>query len=107
MDYEFKTTFWMDFNIAENYGIDAVKETFNRVFREWKTNYTFLYELTIVMNLKCWDHYEKNNIEISKLYAKYYHQLRDYGLNNLKGKELEYFVNNLYDYLKKMGYIHN
>ena len=99
MDYEFKTTFWMDFNIAEQYGIDAVKETFKRVFREWNTNYTFLYELTLVMNLKCWYHYENNNIEISKLYAKYYYKLRDYGLNNLKGKELEYFVNNLYEYL--------
>ena len=107
MDYEFKTTFRVDFTIADNYGIDAVKETFKRVFREWKTNYIFLYELTLVMNLKCWEHYKNNNIEISKLYAKYYHQLRDYSLNNLKGKELEYFVNNLYDYLKKMGFIHN
>ena len=107
MDYEFKTTFWMDFNIAEQYGIEAVKDTFKRAFNEWKTDYIFLYELTLVMNLNCWYHYKKNNIKLSKLYAKYYHQLRDYGLNNLKGKELEYFVNNLYDYLKKMGFIHN
>ena len=95
MDYEFKTTFWMDFNIAEQYGIDAVKETFNRVFKEWKTNYTFFYELTLVMNWKCWYHYEKNNIKLSKLYANYYNQLCEYGLNNLKGKEREDFIKNL------------
>ena len=95
MDYEFKTTFWMDFNIAENYGIDAVKETFKRVFREWKTNYTFLYELTLVMNWKCWYHYENNNIKLSKLYANYYNQLCEYGINNLKGKEREDFIKNL------------
>ena len=44
---------------------------------------------------KCWQHYEKNNIEISKLYSEYYYQLREYGLDNLKGKELEYFIKTL------------
>ena len=91
MAYEFKTTFLMDFNIAEQYGIEAVKDTFKRAFNEWKTNYTFLYELTLIMNWKSWYHYEKNNIEISKLYAKYFCKLCEYGMKNLKGKEREDF----------------
>ena len=95
MDYEFKTTFWMDFNIAEKFGIEAVKDTFKRAFNEWKTDYTFFYELTLVMNWKCWYHYENNNIELSKLYAKYYNQLCEYGMENLKGKEREDFIKNL------------
>ena len=95
MSYEFKTTFWMDFTIADKFGIEAVKDTFKRAFSEWKTDYIYLTELTLVINWKCWQHYEKNNIEISKLYSEYYYQLREYGLDNLKGKELEYFINTL------------
>lgn len=95
MSYEFKTTFWMDFTIADKFGIEAVKDTFKRAFSEWKTNYIYLTELTLVINWKCWQHYEKNNIEISKLYSEYYYQLREYGLDNLKGKELEYFIKTL------------
>jgi len=33
MDYEFKTTFWMDFTIADAFGLDAVRDTFKRSFR--------------------------------------------------------------------------
>lgn len=95
MSYEFKTTFWMDFTIADKFGIEAVKDTFKRAFSEWKTDYIYLTELTLVINWKCWEHYEKNNIEISKLYSEYYYQLREYGLDNLKGKELEYFIKTL------------
>ena len=95
MSYEFKTTFWMDFTIADKFGIEAVKDTFKRAFSEWKTNYIYLTELTLVINWKCWQHYEKNNIEISKLYSEYYYQLREYGLDNLKAKELEYFIKTL------------
>ena len=95
MSYEFKTTFWMDFTIADKFGIEAVKDTFKRAFSEWKTNYIYLTELTLVINWKCWQHYENNNIEISKLYSEYYYQLREYGLDNLKGKELEYFIKTL------------
>ena len=95
MSYEFKTTFWMDFTIADKFGIDAVKDTFKRAFSEWKTDYIYLTELTLVINWKCWQHYEKNNIEISKLYSEYYYQLREYCLDNLKGKELEYFIKTL------------
>ena len=95
MSYEFKTTFWMDFTIADKFGIEAVKDTFKRAFSEWKTDYIYLTELTLVINWKCWEHYENNNIEISKLYSEYYYQLREYCLDNLKGKELEYFIKTL------------
>lgn len=95
MSYKFQTTFWMDFTIADRFGLDAIKDTFNRAFNEWKTNHIYLTELTLVMNWKCWQHYEAKNIQFSQLYQDYYYQLREYGLDNLKGNELQHFIKTL------------
>ena len=38
MEYDFKTTFWSDFTIADAFGLTAVRDTFNRSFRDWKFN---------------------------------------------------------------------
>ena len=49
-----KTTFWVDFSIADMFGQNSIRETFQRVFDEWKSNYVYLTELTMVLNWKCW-----------------------------------------------------
>ena len=36
--YELKTTFWEDFTIAESFGVEAILDTFNRSFDNWKNN---------------------------------------------------------------------
>ena len=66
--YETMTTFWQDFSIADRFGIEAVKDTYKRAFTEWKSNYKYLTELVMVLNWKIWEHYEKNNKELSKVY---------------------------------------
>ena len=33
------TTFYSDFSIADNFGIDAVKDTYKRAFKSWKSDY--------------------------------------------------------------------
>ena len=38
LGYEPKTTFWEDFSIADRFGLDAVKDTYIRAFKEWKNN---------------------------------------------------------------------
>lgn len=40
-DYQFKTTFWTDFSIADIFGVSAIKDTFNRAFEEWRDNYIY------------------------------------------------------------------
>ena len=57
--YELQTTFWEDFSIADRFGLAAVLDTFNRAFREWKGDYKFLTELTLVLNHKIWQYHEK------------------------------------------------
>ena len=43
------STFWQDFCIADAFGLNAVQDTFNRAFGEWKTNYKMLTELVGVL----------------------------------------------------------
>ena len=48
--YKPVTTFYQDFSIAEKYGIDGIKDTYQRAFEEWKDDYKFLTELVMVLN---------------------------------------------------------
>lgn len=88
--YKSKTTFMEDFMIADKFGIDAIKDTYKRAFKEWKSNKEYLTELTVVMNLQCWRWYEKND-QYCKLYSDLYYQTSDYARDKLKGDDLKYF----------------
>lgn len=90
--YESKTTFWSDFTIAESFGTNAVKDTFNTSFRNWKRNAEYVTELAIVTNLKCWHWYYKGNLELSRQYSDYYYKVRGWCLDHLKGQDLKYFI---------------
>ena len=94
MDYEFKTTFWQDFTIADKFGINAIKDTYNRAFNEWKNNYIYLTELVLVLNWKIWDWYEKDT-NIARTYNDLWEKAENYGYDNLKGDELSYFIRTL------------
>lgn len=65
--YDPMTTFWEDFSIADKYGIAGVKDTYKRAFSEWKDDYKFFTELTLVLNHKIWQHYESNR-KLAALY---------------------------------------
>lgn len=90
MGYEPKTTFWGDFTIADIFGVDAVKDTFNRAFNEWKSHYVYLTELVMVLNHKIWEHYGHNST-LAELYNDLWMKADAYAVNNLKGDELTYF----------------
>ena len=91
--YETKTTFWEDFTIAEVFGDSAVKDTLNRVFKEWKNDITYVTELAVVTNLKCWQWYERGNDKLSKLYSDYYYKVQDYVYSHFKGEDIDYYFN--------------
>lgn len=89
--YKQITTFFQDFSIADNYGISAIKDTYNRAFKAWKNDYKYLTELVMVLNWKIWQHYEKNE-DVAKVYQELWEQADAYAMDNLKGEELEYFL---------------
>lgn len=88
--YQQKTTFWMDFSIADKFGIAAIKNTYDRGFKEWKTNHVYLTELVMVLNHKIWRWYEKNEA-IARVYNDLWEQTDLYAQDNLHGEELDYF----------------
>ena len=90
MGYEPFTTFWEDFSIADAFGAEAVQDTFDRAFNEWKTQYKYLTELTIVLNHKIWLWYEKDD-EMARLYDKLWKQADQYACNTLQGEEMAYY----------------
>lgn len=90
MDYECKTTFWDDFTIAENFGKNAILDTYKRVFEEWKDDYIYLTELVMVLNHKIWQWYERNEL-VARIYNDLWEKTNEYAWNTLKGDELTYF----------------
>lgn len=88
--YEFKTTFWMDFSIADRFGAAAVRDTFDRAFKEWRSDVVYVTELALVTNWKCWDWYGKDD-ELARLYSELYYEVNGWCYSNLKGADLEYY----------------
>lgn len=88
--YKPMTTFYQDFSIAERFGVDAINDTFNRTFEEWKEDYQYLTELVMVLNWKIYEHYEVNN-DYAKIYDKLWKKADSYAIENLKEDEASYF----------------
>ena len=91
MEYEFKTTFWSDFTIAEAVGVKAIKDNFDRAFNEWKDDVVYLTELVLVTNWKLWMFNDSGNEAYTDLYYKLYEKANNYAYENLKGEDKKYF----------------
>lgn len=91
--YKMQYTWWSDFSIAEAFGAKAVQDTYNRAFKEWKSDRVAMQELTAVLNWKGWKHYEKDNgSSLAELYFRLYEDCRGKCLDNFKGDELKEYV---------------
>lgn len=84
------TTFFEDFSIAETFGVDGVRETYNRAFKEWKSNYKYLTEFVMVLNWKMQEHYQHNDT-LATLYNELWQKADSWACDNLQGEELSYF----------------
>lgn len=87
-----KTTFMLDFTIADAFGIKAIYDTYNRAFREWKGNVEYMSELVMVLNHKIWDYYE-NHPTLGKVYDELWRKASEYCQTHFKGNELSYYYN--------------
>lgn len=90
--YEYKTTFWQDFSIADRFGISAIQDTAKRSFESYKDDIEYITELVIVLNHKIWQHYNNNNMAIAKVYDSLWREYHAWCLDNLKGDDLRYYI---------------
>lgn len=88
--YEFRSKMWQDFTKAEKTGTDEIKNTYKTYFKNWKGAYLYLTELVFILNAKSKEH-TSFNIRFANLYNKLYEDANDYAIQNLKGKELDYY----------------
>ena len=89
--YKTKTTFWMDFSIADRFGVKAIKDTFKRAFEEWKDDVEYVIELVLVLNHKMFQYNDKNSGFVLT-YQKLFEKANGWCLNHLKGDDLNYFL---------------
>ena len=84
------TSFYIDFSIADRFGIDSINDTFNRAFKDWKHDYKYITELSLVLNWKIWRWHEVNN-DYAKIYDALWRSLNEWCIANLQSEELEYY----------------
>ena len=86
-----KTTLYMDFSIADQFGTSAIQDTYNRAFAEWKDNYIYITELVMVLNWKIW-RWHTHNDQYAQLYNELWQKADNWCLEHLKADQLEYFL---------------
>jgi len=90
-----KTTFAQDFPIAVRFGEKAVRDTYDRAFKEWHTNVRYITALTVILNHLIWYFYDKSggnqDDPMAKLFNELWRKCDDWCCENLKGDDLAYF----------------
>ena len=81
--------FMRDFLIADRFGINAIKDTFNRAHKEWQNNVDYYGSFIMTLNHLIWYHYEQNNQERAMLYDELWRKADDFAVNHFKGEELQ------------------
>jgi len=89
--YKPQTTFYMDFSIADRFGIPAIRDTYRRAMRAWKNNHIYLTELVMALNWKIWEHYNAGHKAYAEVYNELWETADNYARENLKGEQLDYF----------------
>ena len=93
--YEPKTTFWRDFVNAEHFGVDGIRDIYERIMHEWRGNYIYLTELVLVLNWNIW-YWNGAGTSLAEKFTELYNELWEkadqFALDNLAGEELQYFL---------------
>ena len=89
--YELMTTFACDFDIADAFGVNAIRNTYKKAFNEWKDNYKYLTELVLVLNWKIGQYFGLKNQECACVYNELWMAADSYAEEHLRGEELAYF----------------
>lgn len=85
------TTFYLDFSIADKFGVEGVKDTYKRGLQTAVCmGYKALTEFVMVLNWKIWEHYQANE-SLAKVYNSLWIEADEYAMEHLQGEELSYY----------------
>ena len=91
MEFDYKG-FMQDFRIADRFGVNAIKDTFNRAHDAWKDNAEYYASFILTLNHLIWYHYENDNEDIARLYNDLWEKADGYALDHFKGNDLQYIL---------------
>jgi len=83
--------FWTDFTIADRFGENAIRDTYQRAFKGWKDNVEYFASLVMTLNHKIWVHYEAGNEALASIYNELWEKADQYGATRFKGEDAAYY----------------
>ena len=83
-------TFIQDFQIANAFGMEAVKDTYKRA-QEWRSDVGMYAALCFALNYWCWTFWDAGKQDESEVYGTLYHEAVDWGYGNFKGDDFSMF----------------
>lgn len=89
--YKPVSTYYTDFGIAEAFGEDAIRDTYNMAVENWGKSIEWMTEITMILNWKIWEHYHRGNDGLARLYDELWRKAEDFVFKNFKGDDLSYF----------------
>jgi len=94
LNYRFETPFWELFSLSEGLSPETIRKNYGDVFPVCQDNLTYLTELVLVLNLKIWQWYKKDDT-IGRTYDELWKKTDAYALQTLKGEDLHYYLSTL------------
>lgn len=99
LPYEFKFHYLLDFADYADYAdyggkIKNIKECFNKILEDNKSDIKALAELYVVLNVRMWFHFENGNERFARHYDEFFHKVKRYVYSkkaNFSQEDLDYF----------------
>lgn len=95
--YKPHANFYVDFSMAEPFGISAIANVYNRLFSQYKNNTVYLTELSMAINWKIYEHYDKEK-QLTKFYQSIWEQIDGYCKENLQKPYIDYYNRSISDF---------
>lgn len=89
--FRFTTNVWELFTEAEQRDDVDIEELYRKLFRDWHNDVKLVAELSMCMNWKLWEHYEKKNESLAELYNTLWMRVHDYALDVFTWEDGAYY----------------
>lgn len=89
--FRFTTNVWELFTEAEKKEDVDIEELYRKLFREWRNDVKLVAELSMCMNWKLWEHYEKKDENLAELYNRLWMKVHDYALDTFTWEDGAYY----------------